>query len=350
MFPLAITDYKLQQVTDDEWVLFEACHSYALPLKSEVVPVLQACDGKTSEAALAERFGLTPERLSEVLDFLRANELLISDSMPEVRADLITSAVGEETVVYDPRTTRGFALDKTATQVFQRCDGETPIAEVAREFGTEGQAVVNDALVKLADEGLLKKRRCGIDRREFLSKAAQGAMLMAVLVPRPAAAASPCPGGCFTFSSCDGSASACLLCCDADDPYGTGNICQGNTKCGSFAMTFSSATTIFTADGFGCYQSAGAAFEINDCTAACGAGTGFRSYICCTNGKFNLGFGENCLFCGVRQSGLCSEPTPVARCCGAGTANDSTCGYLNGSACAANNQCCSNNCAGLVCA
>lgn len=55
---------------------------------------------------------------------------------PRTREDLVFRAVGDDWVVYDPRTRDLHVLNVTAAAVWACCDGTLTPDEIAREVGT----------------------------------------------------------------------------------------------------------------------------------------------------------------------------------------------------------------------
>lgn len=86
------------------------------------------------------------------------------DTRPRVRDDLVFRPLGEEWVVYDPRTRDLHVLNVTAAAVWACCDGSLTPAEMAVELEAHLEAApptaevrrdVDRALARFADEGLL---------------------------------------------------------------------------------------------------------------------------------------------------------------------------------------------------
>src|SRR5262245_31533799 len=73
---------------------------------------------------------------------------------PKRRADLSFRDVDNETVVLDRRLEKVHQLNRTASYVWQRCDGKTEVAEIvaslARSYGVEPGDVEGDVAAVLA--------------------------------------------------------------------------------------------------------------------------------------------------------------------------------------------------------
>lgn len=133
--------------------------------------------------------------------------------------DLVT-----ETVVYDLERHRAHTLNHTATLVWQCCDGETSIPDIARKVALELDRDVDEQLVWLALErlehaGLLREkleRPALLSRRDLASRLRLvGALSLllpvvtSVVAPTPARAGLSCTPfnstGCSTLPCCPGS-------------------------------------------------------------------------------------------------------------------------------------------------
>ena len=134
------------------------------------------------------------------------------------RSDIVVQEVADETLVYDMKRHRAFCLNQTAAFVWQRCDGQTPVREVAEALEQQleisgGEDVVYLALERLDRAHLLQERLrfpdlvSRISRRKFLRKAGI-ATAAAVLLPTiasivaPTAAEAAHSPTCVTVSQC----------------------------------------------------------------------------------------------------------------------------------------------------
>lgn len=132
----------------------------------------------------------------------------LSHQTPIARRDrLVTTELADEVVLYDTTTNQLHSLNPTAAFVWQRCDGRTPVADIAHQFGPafgveQAEDLVWSALDQLADQGLLVGETArpewvaGISRRDLMKRAAVTALVLVPLVrslvaPTPAAAQSP---------------------------------------------------------------------------------------------------------------------------------------------------------------
>jgi len=56
-------------------------------------------------------------------------------NFPKARvSDLVTSEIGEEVLVYDLKTNKCHCLNKTAYFIWQHCDGQTDVVEIANRM------------------------------------------------------------------------------------------------------------------------------------------------------------------------------------------------------------------------
>jgi hypothetical protein len=126
--------------------------------------------------------------------------------------DLIIEELGDEILVYDSKVDKGHCLSRDAARVWQRCDGRTPAEGLAAQVGLDLERV-ESALAELASCELLEEGE-GHTRRELGVKAvtagaaiAATPLIMSVLAPTPAMAATI--NQCIKFSSnnCGGSTS-----------------------------------------------------------------------------------------------------------------------------------------------
>jgi hypothetical protein len=132
------------------------------------------------------------------------------NQLPRTRREgLNVHAVGSEVLLFDPRDDTAHALNKAAAFVWQRADGTRTVEDMAREmtreFGAPADAeTVWYALEQLDKRGLMETRLDvpapwrGMTRRQFLTRAAGGAVLLAVIssivAPTPAHAQTGCVG------------------------------------------------------------------------------------------------------------------------------------------------------------
>lgn len=154
--------------------------------------------------------------------------------------------LGEELMLYDEQSHKAHSLNATASWVWQHCDGQTSIAELAeglhRERGLpRSEEIVRLALDQLARRGLLQNQSAPVptpvgrrDTLKALAIAVASLPLVVTMASRPARAAAsvitpclsvtsgkviiaprgtPCPGG-----TCDG-AGSCVPVCPPPRPH-----------------------------------------------------------------------------------------------------------------------------------
>ena len=156
--------------------------------------------------------------------------------LPPARRDgLLVQAIDDEVIVYDTERHKAHCLNRTAAAVWEHCDGQTTVAEVARRLAREFEAPIDQTAVWLAVEQLQKAHLLteapqppsGLSRRDVLKRLGVAAALAVPLVttivtPAAGQGASCIPfgGPCLTTSQCCGN----LLCLDPEPPGG-GTFC-----------------------------------------------------------------------------------------------------------------------------
>jgi hypothetical protein len=138
--------------------------------------------------------------------------------------DLVVEEVGDETLIYDHRSTYAHCLSQTAATIWRACDGQTSTEALGAQTGFDAETVTL-ALAELESNGLLEvapQLSNGSTRREFAVKTAKiggvtaaAPLIYSVMAPVPAAAATPTPNQCLFYSSgdCDNCTKICGCCC-----------------------------------------------------------------------------------------------------------------------------------------
>ena len=130
------------------------------------------------------------------------NEWVLNPALK--RKDTIVRQVGDEFLVYDPKTNKAHCLNRVAAEVWMLCDGKTTVAEIARKVGEPAESSVDEAVIELAlsrlqKAGLIEQDSSGSEpaipsRRVALRKMATAALALplvtTILVPTAAQAAS----------------------------------------------------------------------------------------------------------------------------------------------------------------
>lgn len=141
--------------------------------------------------------------------------------LPRARRDgMNVQAVGSEILVFDRMNETAHALNGPAAFVWQNADGTKSVEEIASEMTLAFDAKADAQVVWYALEQLRKRELLetpvsapaewqGMTRRQFLKRAAAGAVLLAVVTsivaPTPAHAQSGCVqqgGGCADSGQC----------------------------------------------------------------------------------------------------------------------------------------------------
>ena len=154
---------------------------------------------------------------------------------------------GDELLVYGLADNRAICLNKTASLVWDRCDGAHSVSDICRALEDEfGKPVEEDmvlfAIEKLSDEGLLVDGETyqgafdGLSRREVVKRIGFGSLVAlpivsAVIAPKAAFAASGCgaPGSIgtpATMTTCVGPTASCITLCTMDAFFLSG-CCSG---------------------------------------------------------------------------------------------------------------------------
>jgi hypothetical protein len=142
------------------------------------------------------------------------------DQLPLARTDqLIVKDVDGEVLVYDLKTDQAHCLNSTAAKVWRHCDGETSVQEIARSLQQSEGASVDERLVWLALDEMKRFNLlavtpakpvefAGLTRRRLMQAMGVAAIALPVVIsivsPTPAQAASPCSKGqtCTLDSDC----------------------------------------------------------------------------------------------------------------------------------------------------
>ena len=153
---------------------------------------------------------------------------------PVARRDgLLTRELKDELLVYARDEHRAHCLNQTAATVFKNADGTRTVADLARLLAPQGdraesEAVVAEALARLAEAGLLEggETPAGWSRREVVRRVGIGAAVLlpavaSIVVPTPAEAAATC------VTSCTGKADGTPCTCFGADPCTA--TCVSNT-------------------------------------------------------------------------------------------------------------------------
>ncbi len=156
--------------------------------------------------------------------------------LPKARQeDLVVEVLPDETLVYDLKRDKAHCLNPTAALVWNRCDGDTSVSELAAlletEFGVPADdSVVWMALDRLGREHLLEDRvelpreAASYSRREMMRTLGRVAGLT-LLLPAVSSIVAPLAA---QAGSCVGRA----LCVTLKQPNCTGlPLCENPAKC-----------------------------------------------------------------------------------------------------------------------
>ncbi len=132
----------------------------------------------------------------------------VFDQSPRARKNkLIVKDLPDETLVYDLENDKAHCLNQTAARIWQYCDGNRSIAEIAELMSTPGNTPVAEGVVLLALDQLQKFalldneaprtfQLAGMNRRELVRRIGIGALalpiILSIAAPTPAQTASQC--------------------------------------------------------------------------------------------------------------------------------------------------------------
>ncbi|GAB4425699.1 MAG: hypothetical protein Kow0031_05350 [Anaerolineae bacterium] len=151
--------------------------------------------------------------------------------------------MGDELVIYDLSRDCGHALNPTAAFVFEQCDGQTSVDQIADRMATElnishTRQVTDLALERLRQAGLLAETApivaAGLSRRDVLKLAGKAGFAAAMLpvvttLLVPSAAQAQSGGGTGDCQRCQDDYNRCLT--DNCDPNVEIDLCPEAARC-----------------------------------------------------------------------------------------------------------------------
>jgi len=130
------------------------------------------------------------------------------EQFPLARTEqLIVKEVDDEVLVYDLKTDKAHCLNDTAAKVWKNCDGEKSVTDITAVLANGTEALVEEGVVWLALDQLKQFKLlvdvpnaplvfAGMTRRQLVRTLGVAAIALPVVVsiiaPTPAMAASPC--------------------------------------------------------------------------------------------------------------------------------------------------------------
>ena len=144
--------------------------------------------------------------------------------VPEARTEgLVVQQLAEEVLVYDQDRHKAHCLNHTAALVWEQCDGESSVKDIARKLSEEMEAEVEAEVVWLAVEQLsrthllkegVERAAGGVSRREVMRRIGIGAavalpIVTSIISPKATEAANCRPSG----QSCSASPQCCSGVC-----------------------------------------------------------------------------------------------------------------------------------------
>jgi len=140
--------------------------------------------------------------------------------VPEARTEgLVVQHLAEELLVYDQDRHKAHCLNHTAALVWEQCDGQSTVKEIADKLSQEIKAEVEAEVVWLAvdqltkthllKEGMRGERAGGVSRREVMRRIGIGAavalpIVTSIVAPKATEAANcrPSNAACTTSPQC----------------------------------------------------------------------------------------------------------------------------------------------------
>ncbi|MGI8468987.1 MAG: PqqD family protein [Pyrinomonadaceae bacterium] len=184
------------------------------------------------------------------------------------KSDIVVQVLGNEILIYDLTENKAFSLNETSMMIWQLCDGNKTISDIARNLSGKFDSPITEDFVWLALEQFKKDNLLenasevstdfgGLSRREVIRKVGFASLValpvVASLVAPTAIHAQSAAAGCFGNNNLNQSANGCT-CNSASD-------CK-STCCGSGLVC---VTTKSVANGGACNAAC-------ECAGGCCAG------------------------------------------------------------------------------
>ncbi|MGI8670849.1 MAG: hypothetical protein ACR2J3_13545 [Aridibacter sp.] len=161
----------------------------------------------------------------------------INNSKPESRKkDIVVQELEDEVLVYDLLKNKAFCLNKTSAVIWQNCNGERLIEEIAEVSGRKLNADINAEMVWLALEQFKKDSLLeeytssdalfnGMSRREVIRKVSIGSLIALPIVSSLVAPMAVHAGSATCMGSCQCPNATVTFC----SPTGVGGTLQCQT-------------------------------------------------------------------------------------------------------------------------
>ena len=163
-------------------------------------------------------------------------------TLPRARTQkLIVKELPDETLVYDLERDLAHCLNSTAAFVWNKCDGETTVAEVAQLLGRREHADVDESLIWLAldqlesfqllESAIVKPSQLsGLSRRQLIRKAGFAALALPVIISI-AAPTAHAQGSCVPCATPGCIPSGCPCSPNGRNPLCSGGNCTSSGTC-----------------------------------------------------------------------------------------------------------------------
>ena len=117
---------------------------------------------------------------------------------PKRQSGVLLQSVAEETLAYNPSRSECVLLPEIAGRLFERCDGETAVEELARSLELDEETALRN-LGDLTQAGLIAWSPEKLSRRKFIGLGA-GLTSIALVTPAAAASLATCSGDGLCFN------------------------------------------------------------------------------------------------------------------------------------------------------
>lgn len=188
--------------------------------------------------------------------------MILNSAKPLARtADIVIQEFGNEILIYDLKTDKAYSLNQSSALIWQLCDGEKTISEIAGIVSRRMQTLVSEDFVWLAVEQLNKDQLIEIKdyaatafeattRREMIRRVGLASLIAlpvisSLIAPTAAHAQSNCaaPNGRSNGCVCSGAANCASNCCGRTQVNtnqcvtagldAAGAACRANCECAS---------------------------------------------------------------------------------------------------------------------
>ena len=179
--------------------------------------------------------------------------------------DLVTQNIEDEILIYDLKENRAICLNNTAAEIWQLCDGNKDIRQIAAEFSKDHKEVITEEFIRLAVNQLnnrdllvnmreLKANYDKLPRRELIKKAGISTavalpLISSIVAPKAVKAQSCADSGAMVDSAPPSVQSDSVSCFNYCNNFAAAQCCTGD---GSGVSSFDSMTGTCTCSSSFC--------------------------------------------------------------------------------------------------